>query len=124
MSTAGNRDSRHDAGEAALCRLTDLPQGSRGLLQDETGRWRLLVVRRGDELHAYRNRCPHTGAPLEWRPHDFLDREGRHILCSLHGALFRIEDGLCLAGPCRGQSLERVGLELHEDGAVLLKERG
>ena len=119
MSTTASRNAAQ-----VLCRLADLPQGSRGLLQDETGRHRLLLVRRGDELHAYRNRCPHTGAPLEWRPHDFLDRERRHIQCSLHGALFRIEDGLCLAGPCRGQSLERVALELRGDGAVLLKERG
>ncbi len=119
MSMTGSLDHRPGAGASAPCRLADLPQGSHGLLRDETGRYRLLVVRRGDELHAYHNRCPHTGAPLEWREHDFLDREGRYIQCSLHGALFRIEDGLCLAGPCRGRSLERVELELSGDGTVL-----
>ena len=27
------------------------------------------------------------------------------ILCATHGALFRIEDGHCLSGPCVGESL-------------------
>ncbi|RME32579.1 MAG: Rieske (2Fe-2S) protein [Gammaproteobacteria bacterium] len=120
MSTTTPRDGR----QRPLCRLADLPEGSRGLLPDETGRYRLLVVRRGDGLYAYLNACPHTGAPLEWRAHDFLDHEGRHIQCGLHGALFRIEDGLCLAGPCRGQSLDKVELVPGPDGMVRLKEQG
>ena len=39
---------------------------------------------------------------------DVVDR--RHILCATHGALFRIEDGHCLAGPCKGKGLTAVAV--------------
>jgi nitrite reductase/ring-hydroxylating ferredoxin subunit len=52
------------------------------------------------------NRCPHVGTPLDWAENEFLDREGRHIVCATHGALFRIDDGRCVAGPCQGDRLE------------------
>ncbi len=65
----------------------------------------LFLVRSGDRVRAYHNCCPHTGAPLEWRPHQFLDFEGRFIQCALHGALFTPEDGRCVRGPCAGDAL-------------------
>jgi nitrite reductase/ring-hydroxylating ferredoxin subunit len=78
---------------------------------------RLFVVRKEGVLAAYRNRCPHTGAPLEWLPDQFLDLENSFIECALHGALFRPEDGYCLRGPCVGASLESLELEV-VDGRV------
>ncbi len=55
---------------------------------------------------AYLNLCPHSGgrlsAPGEPAP---VSRDGRHLICTLHGAMFRIEDGLCVAGPCEGRYL-------------------
>ena len=48
---------------------------------------------------------------------DFLDRERRHLVCATHGAIFRIEDGVCLAGPCQGDQLEPWPVALRE-GAV------
>jgi nitrite reductase/ring-hydroxylating ferredoxin subunit len=74
-------------------------------------------VRRGERVFGYVNRCPHVGTPLDWIPHDFLDRERRHVVCATHGAVFRIEDGLCLAGPCQGDRLEPFPIELR-DGAL------
>ncbi|MCB1774790.1 MAG: Rieske 2Fe-2S domain-containing protein [Gammaproteobacteria bacterium] len=73
---------------------------------------RLFVVRKGEVLAAYLDRCPHTGAPLEWQPHQFLDIDNSFIQCAIHGALFRIDDGYCLRGPCVGQSLEPLGLSV------------
>ena len=32
-----------------------------------------FVVRQGEQVFAYRNNCPHTGAPLDWMPDRFLD---------------------------------------------------
>jgi nitrite reductase/ring-hydroxylating ferredoxin subunit len=97
-----------------LCAVDDIPDGgSRGFtLQRATGpALRVLAVRRGEAVYAYLNRCPHRGTPLDWRPDDFLDREGRHIVCASHGALFRVEDGVCLAGPCQGDQLTPLPLE-------------
>jgi nitrite reductase/ring-hydroxylating ferredoxin subunit len=50
----------------------------------------------------------------------FLSDDGRFIVCSTHGALFRIEDGHCLDGPCIGQALERVRIDCDEAGRVRL----
>ena len=73
----------------------------------------LLLVRREGRVYAYRNRCPHRGIPLEWQPDQFLDDSGSLIRCSTHGALFLIESGECVAGPCEGQALQ--ALECRED---------
>jgi nitrite reductase/ring-hydroxylating ferredoxin subunit len=64
-----------------------------------------FVVRRGDDVRGYLDRCPHAGMPLALMGDRFLTREGDLILCSSHGALFRIEDGRCVAGPCADRSL-------------------
>jgi len=101
-----------------LCRLEEVPDGgSRGFtLRGGGGRdVRAFAVRRGETLWAYLNVCPHRGTPLDWRPHDFLDREARHILCATHGAVFRIEDGVCIAGPCPGEQLTPLALERRGD---------
>lgn len=79
-----------------------------------------FVVRHEGGVSAYLNRCPHTGAPLNWLPDQFLDYEQKHIICSLHGALFRSADGFCIAGPCHGQSLTQVPV-IVEDGQVLVE---
>ena len=96
-----------------LCALTDIPDpGARGFEfgDGEEQRLRLFVVRKDGVLAAYRNRCPHTGAPLEWLPDQFLDIDNSFIQCSIHGALFRPEDGYCVRGPCAGGSLEQLEL--------------
>jgi nitrite reductase/ring-hydroxylating ferredoxin subunit len=98
-----------------LCSIDDIADpGSRGFDIDtgEAMPLRLFVVRKGDVLAAYRNRCPHTGAPLEWQPHQFLDIDNSFIQCAIHGALFRPDDGYCLRGPCVGQSLEPLEVSL------------
>ena len=99
-----------------LCGLDALPGGpavSRGVdVALPGGTRRLLLVRRGDRLFAYQNRCPHTGSPLDWVPHQFLDGEGRLLVCATHGARFRIEDGHCIAGPCAGKALRSVPVEV------------
>jgi len=51
-------------------------------------------------------------------PDHFFDAEGRHLVCSTHGAVFRPEDGYCLAGPCAGESLEPVPVEVREGRVV------
>ncbi len=90
-----------------LCEFNELPDpGSRGFCIERAGQpLALLVVRRGDEVFAYSNRCPHTGINLEWQADRFLDLSQSFIQCATHGALFRIDDGLCLRGPCVGQRL-------------------
>lgn len=110
------------AGEALrLCRLEEIPDGAaRGFLFGQgPARLDLFVYRRGERLHAYRNACAHQGTPLETVPDRFLTADGTRFLCTTHGAQFRIEDGLCLKGPCKGKSLEPLAVMLEEDWVVL-----
>ncbi len=107
------------SGRVLLCRLNDIEDpGSRGF-EDLDGEAPFFVVRRGNEAFAYRNSCPHYGAPLDWKPDAFLSHDKTRILCSLHAALFNIEDGVCIAGPCPGYGLEKVALEITE-GTIFL----
>jgi nitrite reductase/ring-hydroxylating ferredoxin subunit len=103
-----------------LCRIEELldPE-SRGFtlqLGDET--FEILVVRKAEQVYGYRNHCPHTGINLEWQADQFLDLSQRYIQCATRGALFRIEDGFCLRGPCSGDALTPVAVEVL-DGQVV-----
>lgn len=104
-----------------LCRLADLAPGeTRGFtIGTGDGRREIFLYRRGDSVVAYVNSCPHVGTPLDWVPDRFLAPDGRHFLCATHGALFRPEDGYCVAGPCAGRSLEPVPVRL-EGGRVVV----
>jgi nitrite reductase/ring-hydroxylating ferredoxin subunit len=107
--------------ERVICRLSDLEGGSARGFTIGRGDWPLrgLVVRAAHEVHAYRNRCPHAGHPLDLVPGRFLTADGLLILCSSHGALFEKSTGLCVAGPCPGRSLTRVPVEVIS-GLVML----
>ncbi|HTQ35406.1 MAG TPA: Rieske 2Fe-2S domain-containing protein [Steroidobacteraceae bacterium] len=106
-----------------LGRVTDLPDGAtREFVLDDTG-WPLtgFLVRVGEAVHAYLNRCPHALRQLNFRPDRFLSPDGTLIQCSSHGALFEKDTGLCVAGPCVGESLRRLPVELI-DGELRLTE--
>ena len=79
-----------------------------------------FVVATSTGHYAYLNRCPHTGAPLNWQPEQFLNFDNDMIQCALHGALFRIEDGHCLHGPCQGQALQALPLR-YEQGQLVIE---
>ena len=64
-----------------------------------------FVVRVGESVSGFVDRCPHAGMPLALFPDRYLTREGDLILCASHGALFRPADGVCIGGPCAGKAL-------------------
>jgi len=79
-----------------------------------------FVVQRDGQCFAYRNSCPHTGSPLDWVEHQFLDVEGALIQCAVHDAHFRIESGECVFGPCPGESLEALSIRVQDENIYLL----
>ncbi|MBA1261265.1 Rieske (2Fe-2S) protein [Stutzerimonas stutzeri] len=86
-----------------LCATGELAEGrSKGF---EVGGLRLFAVRKDGVAYVYENRCPHRQIPLEWLADQFLDSSGSLIQCATHGALFLIDSGECVAGPCAGQFL-------------------
>jgi naringenin degradation protein FdeD len=107
--------------EVFLCRLDDLVDGeSRGFDPHGTGQDTVVVVRRGADVLVYRDACPHEGTPMAWRRHSYLNAARARIVCQAHGAQFEIDTGLCVLGPCIGQSLQQVPHRLDEAGNVLL----
>ncbi len=78
----------------------------------------LFVVHRFGQFYGFINSCPHTGVNLEWLEDQFLDLDKCFIQCSTHDALFEIETGLCVAGPCVGDSLTAVPIELDQGNLV------
>jgi nitrite reductase/ring-hydroxylating ferredoxin subunit len=101
-----------------LCRLDDLPDGgSRGFDPAGTGQDTVLVVRRGDAVHGWRDACPHHGGtPLAWRKDAYLNAARDRIVCAAHGAQFDIGTGICTLGPCLGQRLQPVELDVRDNG--------
>lgn len=77
------------------------------------------MVRQGERVYGYVNRCPHTGAPLDWMPDQFLDAEGEYIICAVHGALFEIDSGRCVYGPCVNSVLEAIPVFLLQERVIL-----
>ncbi|WP_375779385.1 Rieske (2Fe-2S) protein [Bradyrhizobium sp. ma5] len=105
-----------------VCRLSDLNDG-RGYGFDpfKKGRDTVFVVRRGNEIHAYLDICPHYGrTPLPWKKDAYLTGDAQHIFCSAHGAIFDIETGACILGPCLGQSLTSVQVAISDEGEIRL----
>src|SRR5262249_5072168 len=79
--------------------------------------FRMFVIRRRPAVFAYLNRCPHFSFPLNVRPDQFTTRDG-DILCSMHFALFRATDGVCIDGACPGRALDPIPVELTPTGTL------
>jgi len=107
-----------------LCMYADIPEGeSRGFDPLNSGQDSVLIVKSSGELHAWRNECPHIdGAPMAWRKHAYLNAAKTHISCHAHGALFEIDTGVCIQGPCLGKRLQSVQVTCSEDGRVSMTQ--
>jgi nitrite reductase/ring-hydroxylating ferredoxin subunit len=88
------------------------------VLQMKAGRFHGFVVRRGRAVFGYVDRCPHAGLPLTQVLDDYLTPDGALIACAWHGALFEVETGACVGGPCMGQALTAWPVAMR-DGAVV-----
>jgi len=104
-----------------ICALSQLDDpGSYGFSVELAGEQvEGFVVRNDGQYFAYRNSCPHTGSPLDWVEHQFLDAEGALIQCAVHDARFLIESGECVFGPCPGESLEALAIRVQDDSIYL-----
>ena len=100
----------------ALGPLELIPDGgARGfVLEMRAGRFHGFVVRRGGAVYGYADRCPHAGLPLAQKLDDYLTPGGDLIACSWHSALFDVETGACVGGPCSGSRLTPWPVEVKE----------
>lgn len=105
-----------------ICESSALVDGGPGVRfrlregdRDEKG----FAIRYAGIARAYVNVCPHAGTELDWNPGEFFEESGLYLVCSTHGAMFEPGNGFCVAGPCRGASLQPIAIR-ECDGQVFL----
>ena len=100
-----------------LCKTTDIEDpGSKSFeVKIKRKTEAIFVVHKDGNFFAYYNKCPHTGAGLEWQEDQFLDLDKALIQCATHDALFIIDSGECISGPCVGDLLQELPLVIKGD---------
>jgi nitrite reductase/ring-hydroxylating ferredoxin subunit len=108
------------ARQRSLCRIDEIPDGeARGFAPPDKSYRSLFAVRRGPRAFVYVNTCPHAGAELEYAQDRFLSADGERIICFAHNAQFAVESGTCVGGPCAGQALQSVPVDI-VNGLVMI----
>jgi nitrite reductase/ring-hydroxylating ferredoxin subunit len=101
-----------------VCHSSEIAEGeSRGF---EINDLAFFIVNHQGHFYAYQNSCPHLGIELNWQENQFLDYDGQLIQCATHGALFLINNGRCVAGPCLDQHLKALQITLDKDVIYLI----
>ena len=104
-----------------ICMTEDIPEREARSFETPKGDT-IFITQRDGAFFAYQNFCPHLQVELEFLENQFLDRDQEFIECSTHGALFMVETGECISGPCQGEALEKVAITVHSDGGIYLTE--
>lgn len=108
--------------DEVLCQLADIPDGQALEFSYKYGDEvrEIFIQRQGAEVYAYENSCPHAYLPLNMKAGIFTEKSGKYFMCQNHGALFDIKSGQCLGGPCSGQRLTKIDIDL-KDGAIIAR---
>ncbi len=104
-----------------ICMMEEVPERQARAFDTEDGDT-IFITQRDGSFYAYQNVCPHLQVELEFLENQFLDQDQEFIQCSTHGALFEVETGLCISGPCQGDTLEKVNIKVHSDGGIYLED--
>ncbi|MGO2414344.1 MULTISPECIES: Rieske (2Fe-2S) protein [Cobetia] len=98
----------------------ELPVGHSCAVQLEDGRAALLVMLEAGP-RAYLDRCPHRGSRLmaeadanHEQQDPYMDATGGLILCHRHQACFEPQHGVCVSGPCLGERLIALRVEIRQ----------
>jgi nitrite reductase/ring-hydroxylating ferredoxin subunit len=111
------------AAGTAVAHRDDLTDGEPKMLELDTGGgpakpFRLVLLRDGEQVTAFVNRCPHFGVPLATQQSQLIFAPKVSLTCNVHYTRFRWSDGLCEAGQCAGDRLLAVPLAVADDGRV------
>ena len=104
-----------------ICMMEEVPEREARAFDTEDSDT-IFITQRDGSFYAYQNVCPHLQVELEFLENQFLDQDQEFIQCSTHGALFEVETGLCISGPCQGDTLEKVNIKVHSDGGIYLED--
>ena len=91
-----------------VARAADVTGVAAMTLTTAAGDFPLLLVRRGDQVIAFVNMCPHQFLPLDYRARQILSADGQKLMCSAHGAMFDAGTGEGIGGEGLGCRLITV----------------
>ena len=99
-----------------VAKLSDIEEGSANgaVIELADGHRHLILTRKADEVNVFLNSCPHTGVRLDWKVGVFLTVDKTHLQCSTHGALFELDSGFCVAGPCINKCLVKLQTKVYD----------
>ncbi|MFP6560421.1 Rieske (2Fe-2S) protein [Paraburkholderia sp. B3] len=106
---------------SGVCRVADIPDGGAKVIDSAEAGVPVVIVRRGEAVWAYVNRCPHFSVPLDFEPGEISCYRAQVLMCAHHSALFRFEDGRCIDGPCTGSALDTVPVTVGSGGWIALR---
>ncbi|HTM08969.1 MAG TPA: Rieske (2Fe-2S) protein [Verrucomicrobiae bacterium] len=108
------------AGGRVVARVAEMEPGSVKKFGLICQKYRIdaFLINYDGTFHAYVNRCRHMTTPLDFVRYQFFTEDRRHLICMTHGALYDPASGLCVEGPCKGQSL--YALPVRVDGDEVL----
>lgn len=92
-------------------------------LDDATHKpFRYLLLRSGDAVTAYVNRCAHFGVPLAAKQEQLRYVAHTSISCNVHYARYRWADGVCDRGECLGEALLAIPVTVDTSGRICIAE--
>jgi nitrite reductase/ring-hydroxylating ferredoxin subunit len=80
--------------------------------------FRYLLLRDGQQVHAFVNRCAHFGVPLAARQEQLIYQPRQSLTCNVHYARYDWTSGRCLSGECDEESLSPLPLVVDANGAL------
>ncbi|MCF6254389.1 MAG: PfkB family carbohydrate kinase, partial [Thiomicrorhabdus sp.] len=80
----------------------------------------IILIKHIDTVKAYENNCPHQNIPLDEAYKIDINPFQKTMKCSVHDAFFKIENGECIEGPCRNESLTTVEITIDKQGDIYL----
>ena len=107
-------------GKKPLSNIKQLSNAKTLVVDAEGGNRSIVLIKYEDTVKAYLNNCPHQNVPLNEAYKIDVNPFEKTMKCSVHDAFFKIEDGLCVDGPCWNESLETVDIVIDESGDIYL----
>ena len=108
----------------SLGHLDQIPDGGISEAQFGEGKdtFKVMLIREGQNVQAYLNRCPHYGVPLNTEPNKFFILSDRQVMCAVHCAVFRMDDGACVDGPVKGDHLTSIDVQVDAAGDIRIAD--
>ena len=103
------------AGKEFLCNCDELEHLQAKAVYSKLYEKKVIVLLYGDQIYAWLDACPHyvQATPMSWKNDHYLSEDKKFIKCYAHGALFDFTTGWCVHGPCLGQKLTKISLEIY-----------